>query len=207
MTRARDLSRFVVTSGTTANRPSSPAQGQLYYDTTLGQLLNYQTTTNAWVTVGVGVVASITGGTLTSDATYYYRTFTTTGSLVVSNASLTTDILVVAGGGSGGNVGGGGGGAGGLLNFASQSLSIGSYAVTVGAGGAGSGAPGATGNNGSDSQFGLLTLVKGGGFGGRNGSVDIGGTGGSGGGSIAGTNGTVAGGLATSGQGNNGGTG
>jgi hypothetical protein len=43
----------------------------------------------------------LTGGTLTSDATYYYRTFTATQNFV-SNISLNADYLIVAGGGSGG---------------------------------------------------------------------------------------------------------
>ena len=51
----------------------------------------------------------VTGGTLNSDATYYYRTFTGNGSCIVSNASLTADILVIAGGGGGGGLRGGGG--------------------------------------------------------------------------------------------------
>ena len=44
MTRARDLARYGVVSGTTANRPSSPVIGQEYYDTTLGSLIVYGAT-------------------------------------------------------------------------------------------------------------------------------------------------------------------
>ena len=44
----------------------------------------------------------VTGGTLTSDATYYYRTFTGNGTLIVSASALTCDVLIGAGGGSGG---------------------------------------------------------------------------------------------------------
>ena len=43
----------------------------------------------------------VTGGTLYSDATYYYRKFTSNGTLSVTNASISADVLVVAGGGSG----------------------------------------------------------------------------------------------------------
>jgi hypothetical protein len=67
----------------------------------------------------------VSGGTLFSDATYYYRRFTGNGNLSVSNTSLNADVLTVAGGGSGGGSDtgqfgsvwfmGGGGGAGGLL--------------------------------------------------------------------------------------------
>ena len=109
----------------------------------------------------LGIVASakpakpiVTGGTLASDSTYYYRTFTGNGTLSVTQASLTCDILVVSGGGAGANAQyvlspftnllvGGGGGAGGLKLF-SPSLSPSSYSVTVGAGGSG-----AVGNNSS----------------------------------------------------------
>ena len=73
---------------------------------------------------------------------------------------LSADILVVAGGGGGGSYRGAGGGAGGLLGFASQSLTIGNlFTISVGSGGAGgvdSGgyAVGNVGANGLDSQFG-----------------------------------------------------
>jgi hypothetical protein len=127
----------------------------------------------------------VTGGTLTSDSTYFYRTFTANGTLGVSNASLTADVLVIAGGGGGG-FDGGGAGAGGVLAFGSEVLS-GSKSITVGAGGTGgltSGSP--LGTNGTDSQFASLTLVKGGGYGGAVGDgvtnypPNIGGSGGGG---------------------------
>ena len=51
----------------------------------------------------------VSGGTLSSDSTYYYRTFTGTGNLVVSGYNLNADILTIAGGGAGGRYGGGGG--------------------------------------------------------------------------------------------------
>ena len=98
----------------------------------------------------------VTGGTLTSDATYYYRTFTSSGTLDVSVVALTADYIVVAGGGGGGaafngsETPGAGGGGGGYLSPTAQSLSVNSYTVTVGAGGAGgatNAAPGATGSN------------------------------------------------------------
>jgi hypothetical protein len=112
----------------------------------------------------------VTGGTLYTSGGYNYRVFTSSGALEVTNATLTADILVVAGGASGGGQStgggnGGGGGAGGYLTFTSQSLTAQAYTVTVGAGGA---IPGNNdqGTSGNDSQFGALTLVKGGGGGG-----------------------------------------
>ena len=85
----------------------------------------------------------VTGGTLASDSTYYYRTFTANGTLAVSGVALACDYLVVAGGGHGGASGGGGGGG---VRDASTTLAIASYSVVVGAGG---------GNysNGSDSSI------------------------------------------------------
>lgn len=141
----------------------------------------------------------ITGGTLYSDSTYYYRAFTSSGTLAV-NQPVNFDILVVAGGGAGGSALGAGGGAGGLLTFTSQSLN-GSYTCTVGAGGASvAGSEGYAGNN---SQFGSLTACVGGGA-----QVSgNGGNGGSGGGANGYPNGVKTAGLGTSGQGNNGGVG
>lgn len=90
--------------------------------------------------VTVSATPVITGGTLSSDSTYYYRTFTGNGTLGVANVSLTADIMTVAGGGgssdhSSSDGGGGGAGAGGLLYSESTSMPVASYSVTVGAGG------------------------------------------------------------------------
>lgn len=147
------------------------------------------------------------GGTdVFQDSSYVYHVFKSSGAFIPYR-NLTTDILVVAGGGGGGQDNGGGGGAGGLLGFSSQSLTANtSYTVTVGAGGigaTGSGGGAGQGANGNDSQFGSLTLVKGGGgAGGQATGGSNGKTGGSGGG--AGNGGS--GGSATSGQGNVGGS-
>jgi hypothetical protein len=160
-----------------------------------------------------GALAKATGGAIYSDSQYWYHAFGASGTFTPTQ-SLTADILVVAGGGGGGGAssGGGqagGGGAGGLLAFSSQALSATGYTVTVGAGGA-YGASNAQGSLGADSQFGALTLVKGGGGGGSygasGGSMEDGAAGGSGGGvgQYHGT-GTRTGGAGTSGQGNAGG--
>lgn len=143
--------------------------------------------------------AKATGGTITTDQFYVYHTFTSSGTFSPT-ANISADVLVIAGGGGSPAAGtgagpSGGGGAGGVLGFTGQSLTPSSYTVTVGAGG--------TNTTGNDSQFGTLTLVKGGGIGGT--TDNIGGTGGSGGGS--GGRYTSAGGAATSGQGNTGGVG
>jgi hypothetical protein len=142
---------------------------------------------------GVSPTVKATGGAIYSDSTYYYHVFAGNGTFTPTQ-SITADVLCVAGGGGGGNNNRfcGGGGAGGLLDFASQSLTATGYTVTVGAGGA-------VTTNGVDTQFGALTLVKGGGAG----SNGAGATGGSG----AGGGLTTVGGSATSGQGSNGGSG
>jgi hypothetical protein len=151
------------------------------------------------------VAPKATGGTIYSDSTYYYHAFGATGTFTPLS-SLTADILVVAGGGGGGRIVAGGGGAGGLLAFTSQALTATGYTCTVGSGGAGSTSGSYTsGTVGGDSQFGALTLVKGGGAGGAiSGAGGNGGSGGGGGGTGSGT--TTAGGSPTSGQGNAGGT-
>jgi hypothetical protein len=141
--------------------------------------------------------AKATGGIITEDSTYWYHTFGASGAFIPKQ-SLTCDVLVVAGGGGGGRTVGGGGGAGGLLGFASQSLTATSYNVTVGGGGAGATTISVAGTNGVDSQFGALTLVKGGGGGGSYSAAAV--IGGSGGG--AGYNGgSAVGASPTSGQG------
>lgn len=147
-----------------------------------------------------GALAKATGGAIYSDSQYWYHAFGASGTFTPTQ-SLTADILVVAGGGGGGWTSGGGfhggGGAGGLLGFSSQSLTATGYTVTVGAGGA-------VNALGVDSQFGALTLVKGGGYGAKSGTAAA--TGGSGGGGSE-YNTYTAGGSGTSGQGNAGGTG
>ena len=65
----------------------------------------------------LGIVASqsskikstVTGGTLTSDSTYFYRSFTGNGTLSIADADLLCDFLVIGGGGGGGSTVGGGG--------------------------------------------------------------------------------------------------
>ena len=140
-----------------------------------------------------------TGGNIVAnDGTYWYHAFTSSGNFV-PQVALTADLLVVAGGGGGSYYHGSGAGAGGLLSFTSQSLASGTnYTCTIGAGG--SGALAGSANTGNDSQFGALTLVKGGGGGSIYDSPNNGINGGSGGGAVsASTNRT--GGSPTSGQG------
>ena len=147
----------------------------------------------------------VSGGSLSSDATYYYRVFTSSGTLGVSGGSVTFDTLVVAGGGPGGaNLNSyyptGGGGAGGVLYTGSRTYSS-NQTVTIGA--AGNTQAYDTGDqatNGGASSLAALSAV-GGGYGwhgqGSGGPT----SGGSGGG------GPSSGAAGTSGQGNAGGGG
>jgi len=152
------------------------------------------------------------GGVVTSDGTNTIHTFTTSGTLSPLS-SLTAQYLIVAGGaGGGGNyhtvATGGGGGAGGLLTGTGLTIDANSnYVVVVGAGGAGgTGGAGTNGVNGTNSTFSMVaTAAVGGGYGATN--QQAGGNGGSGGGASGPTtSGTFAGGTATSGQGNAGGS-
>ena len=128
------------------------------------------------------IPTSVTGGTLSSDATYYYRTFTANGNLIVSGSNLTSDLFIVAGGGPGG--GAAGGGAGGVRGISSVSFADGTYPAAVGSGGAGlysSGGPTTYAGLGTNSSLNNISATRGGGGGGF--SLDINGTtGGSGGG-------------------------
>lgn len=145
------------------------------------------------------------GGTVTSDANYWYHTFTTSG-MFTPTQSLNVDYLVVAGGGGGGGNQAGGGGAGGLKEGSSLAVTAQNYLVTVGAGGAG--ANNATGTTGSNSVFSSIT-ANGGGGGGGGANASNGANGGSGGGGSGGNGGGGgSGGTANGGSGgNNGGSG
>jgi len=135
-----------------------------------------------------GVTPKATGGTVTSDSTYWYHTFEMSGNFV-PNQSLSCDYLVVAGGGGGASDGGGGGGAGGFRTGSSFSVTAQNYPVLVGGGGRGAVAGQNQGVAGSDSIFSTITSTGGG----RGSIAQNAGTGGSGGG---------AGGSFTGGAGN-----
>lgn len=125
----------------------------------------------------------------------------------------TYDVLMVAGGGGGGGncatcAGGGGGGGGGVTLMPNIAASVGTYAITVGAGGAGGigGAGRTNGSQGGLSKFGAFTVTGGGGGGAQLGVA--GGSGGSGGGGSGGNSPAAgAGGAGVNGQGGAGGAG
>jgi hypothetical protein len=148
------------------------------------------------------------GDIIETDGTYWYHAFISS-STFTPKTSLSCDVLVVAGGGSGGWPYSGGGGAGGVIAFASQSIST-AQTVTVGGGAAGAYNTG-NGVQGSNSVFGSLTAAVGGGGGVGDSTVTTLRNGGSGGGGHPYGRGNPstdnAGGTATSGQGNAGGLG
>ena len=190
-----DTTGLVIAKGTTAERNaiSSPQAGMIRNNTETDKVEVYNGT--AW------------------------RNLVEAGNAI---PPLTVSYLVVAGGGGGGpGYQAGGGGAGGLTtNYSGTSLSLNTstaHAITVGAGGAGgtglTGSGANKGSNGGNSKFASLPDVIGGGGGASywNLSNAFGLDGGSGGGAAyVNTSGTstvpVAGGAATTGQGNEGGS-
>jgi hypothetical protein len=208
---------------TPSSAPSSPVQGDIYLDSSDGQLKIYNG--SFWKSIINVSTISATGGTITDSGGYRIHTFTTSGTFTVTEGSGEVEYVVVAGGGGGGAANrGGGGGAGGYRSSVSGessgggasaesklTLAAGSYTVTVGAGGVtypySSDSTGAyAGENGNNSVFGTITSTGGGG----GGYGDDGGTnqdpqsGGSGGG---GWYGSLFGASGTSGQGYAGGAG
>ena len=199
------------TAATVALWRSTAAINTILVGTTSGNLVA-GTTISIYGVAAASVGAKATGGTIYSDSSYYYHVFAANGTFTPTQ-SISADVLVVAGGGGGGgggstNATGGGGGAGGLLYFGSQSLTATNYTCTVGAGGnAGSGYTASQASNGVDSQFGALTLVKGG-SGAAGWAVSTPTVGGSGsGGPGYSQNASRVGTAGTAGQGSNGGTG
>jgi hypothetical protein len=164
----------------------------------------------------VNVVAKATGGSITSDGTYFVHTFTASDTFTPKENLSNVEYLVIAGG-SGGTANGGGGGAGGYRSSVTGQTSGGgasaesklsltantAYTVTVGAGGTygiSGGAQDATAGN--NSVFGSITSLGGGLGGGVGGNGQ---TGGSGGGAGRSGSGSLTGGSGTSGQGYGGG--
>ena len=165
---------------------------------------------NATSAAGGGLAVTNSGGTVTnytlSGTNFTAHIFTNSGTFTVAIGS-NVDVLVVAGGGGGGGLSGpygSGGGAGGLICSNAYPVIVGSnYTITVGGGGAGNNS--GVGANGTNSVFGSLIALGGGGGSGQTGSKN-GNNGGSGGG---GYNGGTAGtglqpGSASGGYGHNG---
>jgi len=186
-----------ITNKTTLQRNAGVGtdDGALVYNSDVKQLQVYNGSIG-WSNLGGGYIEA-SGGTVSEyqDGNVFYRAhkFTNSGQFNVHNApeNAKIDYLLVGGGGSGGTGGvngrsGAGGGAGLLRYQTNQSISEGSYNITIGAGGVGSisnviGNPG----NASTLELGSTTVTSPGGGGGAGGSGGInqrGADGGSGGG-------------------------
>ena len=185
--------------GTTAQRPITPTNGTIRFNTTTGSLEVYYASN--WLSISTSTLIAAGGDTTITSGGYKYHVFTSVGSqnFTVTAGSNTVEYLVVAGGGGG--TPSGGGGAGGVLGGATV-IAPGVYTVTVGAGGT----YGNSATNGGNSSFGANVIAFGGGRGGYTPSFN-GSNGGSGGGAGTPGSGTVTytGGNGTTGQGNNGG--
>ena len=145
-------------------------------------------------------VSTVTGGGLSSDALYYYRTFRASGTFTVDVVPLAAEILIVAGGAG---ASGGGGGAGGA-RYEQVTLATGSYTVVVGSGGAGTTVTNTAGA-GSNSSFGSYIAYGGGGGGPADNNTGAA-SGGSGGGGGATSTVNTLGGAGTTNQGHAGGS-
>ena len=116
------------------------------------------------ITAKTPPVGGATTTTYESGGTNYRsHTFTTSGSFVVSPTyPVTVDYLIVAGGGGAGRDQAGGGGAGGLIFEPGQTITAGSYTVTIGAGGASAIDSASAPSSGEDTTFLGLTALGGG---------------------------------------------
>ena len=125
--------------------PSTPAEGELYYNSSTDTVMIYNG--SLWRSIGNGTAS---GGTETSITGYKVHTFLTSGTFTVTGGFLTVEYLVIAGGGGGGGAGGGGAG-----GFRTGTVTVDStQAVVVGDGGSTS--SNTVGGHGSDSSFGLI---------------------------------------------------
>ena len=209
---------IILPRGTTAQRPSSPVNGMIRYNTTINIVEEYRN--GQWA--GLSNIFTAAGGTESTYSSggvnYKVHTFTSSGNFTVQSGSVTVDYLAIAGGGGGGghmsggwyNDSAGGGGAGGMIT-GTMSVTSGSYSITIGAGGVSRSTAAAL--NGGNTTFSSATAVGGGGGGAgaaNNAQTQrfgqSGGSGGGGGGP-AGLQPTATGGSGTSGQGNAGGFG
>jgi hypothetical protein len=182
-------------TGTTAERPGSPAGGYLRANTTTGYIEYYDPTTTAWIGIGA---FSASGGSVTQSGSFTYHTFTSSGTFTVTAGAKSVDYMCVAGGGGGGSEQGAGGGAGGLID-STFTATTGTYSVVVGAGGPVAPRIPTTGSNGVNSSvFGQTSIGGGAGAGDDYNGL----SGGSGGGA---SDYPGSGGAGTAGQGNRGG--
>jgi hypothetical protein len=196
--------------GTTAQRPSSPTDGIIRYNTDLGGVEYYSASRAQWIGVELFQAAGGTISTYTDGGiTYKVHTFTSSETFTVLTGTKNVNYLIVAGGGGGAtdrDVGGGGGGGGFITG--TTTVTPQSYSITVGGGGVRGTGPdgtgvggGSNGGNGGNSIVFGVTAIGGGGGATRGTNGLAGGSGGGGG------DGGTSGGAGTAGQGFAGGAG
>jgi hypothetical protein len=132
---------MTISSGTTAQRPASPVNGQTRYNTTTGTWEAYNN--SGWIPSNPNIVTN-------------YQAFTSSGTFTPAAGVRNIQLLVVGGGGGGGSSGAGGGGAGGVVYIPNFSVTP-STGITVTIGGGG-----AADANGVNSSFGSITAYGGG---------------------------------------------
>jgi hypothetical protein len=166
-----------VTAGSSTTTVPSEVYGQTSGDTISISILN-QDGTPSGNAITKTVLASPTGGTVTTSGSYRVHTFTSSGTFATGGFAGTVEYLVVGGGaGAVGHNSGGGGGAGGFRTNVTGATSgrnssaeggytltaSTNYTVTVGAGSAGGGnGSGFDISNGANSVFGVITSLGGG---------------------------------------------
>lgn len=226
-----DTGSIKMPTGTTAQRPGSPSNGDVRFNTDLGIVELWDGGTSRWINAITGYPVVIASGGIEvevhqRDMMYRAHIFESSGTLTVTGGG-DMEYLMVGGGGGGGMDMGGGGGGGGVLSGTTAINS--NQTITVGAGGYG--APSGNGgyrtdgvgpqpavhnftingtNGGNTTAFGYTAI--GGGYGGTSYRTSpLGGipnSGGSGGGASGYNNGNGTprpGGAGTAGQGNDGG--
>lgn len=133
-TSVNDTGYLQYPMGTTAQRPSSPAEGYTRFNTDTNYIEIY--TQGSWSgAIKIGYLTA-TGGTITTSGNYKIHTFTSSGSFLVESAPFgsTIEVLIVGGGASGGSYTGGGGG-GEVIYCASVTVVAAAYPIVIGAGG------------------------------------------------------------------------
>jgi hypothetical protein len=158
--------------------PTSPAEGDVWVDTTGSTTVPKVWNGSSWATFSTGsaVISGTPTGTYTSaGVNYAYYRYTASTSVVVTTAGV-IDFTLIGGGGGGGCDRAAGGGGAGATQYLQTYIPAGTYSLTIGAGGAGATSSGAAGSAGANSTFGSVAFASLGGAGGG-----AGGTGGSGG--------------------------
>lgn len=158
--------------GTTAQRPSTPQEGQIRYNTDL-ETVEFYNGTNWWPLSDTHPEA--TGGTVVDTdiggVPYRYHYFRNVGnSTFTVSKSGEIDVFLV-GGGAGGSTGRSGGGGGYTNTVKGIFVSAGNYTISVGAGGA------INGVGGTSSAFGVNAAGGNGMNGGSGGGAGTGGSG------------------------------